>query len=370
MRVVIDATPLLLRSAGVKNYLYYWIRHLQALAEGDEVRAFPAIRLPGEVRHEGSVLGRAATLARLAYVGLANYAPLRLLDWTRPGADVFHASHQCWNPPRRGKLTATLYDLTCWLMPELHSGANVRGMRRFARSVLERADGMIAISEHTRQDAVRILGIPAEKIRVIYPGVPDPFFSVTVQQAHDVAEYYGLPVEFILFVGTVEPRKNVDRLLDAYASLPAALRRTVPLVVAGAPGWGPRHTLRRLRSEPGVRYLGYVPESHLPALTAAASVFVYPSLYEGFGLPLAQAMAAGVASVTSNVSSLPEVAGGAALLVDPRDVTELREAMERLLVDPDLRLELAAKARPAARRFTWDASARASLHFFRSVCET
>ncbi|MCS6952738.1 MAG: glycosyltransferase family 1 protein [Bryobacterales bacterium] len=367
MRIVIDATPLLLRSAGVKNHLYYWIRHLQALRDGYDIRAFPAIRLPGQVCHERSVLGSVATWARLAYVGLANYTPLPVLDWTRARADVFHASHQCWNPPRRGKLTTTIHDLTSWLMPELHSRANVRGMRRFARAVLERADAMIAISEHTRADAVAILGLPADRIRVIYPGVPAAFFRVTVPQAHEVAEFYRLPVEFVLFVGTVEPRKNLDRLLDAYAALPASLRKTTPLVVVGPVGWRATATLRRLSSEEGVRYLGYVPEDHLPALTAAASVFVYPSLYEGFGLPLAQAMAAGVACVTSRVSSLPEVAGDAALLVDPENVVELREAMERLLTDYTLRFELGARARARASRYCWKACALTSLEFFRSV---
>lgn len=366
--MAIDATPLLLRSAGVKTYLYYWLRSLQAQAQGFHITAFPAIRVPAEVHHDRSVLERGATLARLIYVGLANNVPLPLLDWTRPRADVFHASHQCWNPPRRSKLTATLYDLTCWLMPELHSRANVAGMKRFARRILERADRLIAISEHTRADAVRILGLPAQQIRVIYPGVAEPYFRVSVGQAHEMAEHYGLPVEYVLFVGTIEPRKNVDRLLDAYTGLPAALRKNVPLVVIGPHGWRTPHTLRRLASMDGVRYLGYVPEAHLPALTAAATVFVYPSLYEGFGLPLAQAMAAGVPSITSNVSSLPEVSGDAALLVNPEDVGELREALERLLRDPDLRWELARRARLRAARFTWQACAAASLDFFRQVC--
>jgi alpha-1,3-rhamnosyl/mannosyltransferase len=368
IRIAIDATPLLLRSAGVKTYLYYWLRSLQAQAQGLHILAFPAVRLPVEVCHDHSVLGRGATLARLIYVGLANYVPLPLLDWTRPRTDVFHASHQCWNPPRRGKLTATIYDLTCWLFPELHSRANVAGMKRFARCVLERAHGLIAISEHTRADAVRILGLPAQHIRVIYPGVAEAYFRVTVRQAHEMAEHYGLPVEYVLYVGTIEPRKNVDRLLDAYAGLPAALRKNVPLVVIGPHGWRTPHTLRRLASTDGVRYLGYVPEAHLPALTAAATVFVYPSLYEGFGLPLAQAMAAGVPSITSNRSSLPEVAGDAALLVNPEDVSELREALERLLGDPDLRWDLARRARLRAERFTWPACAAASLDFFRAVC--
>ena len=139
---------------------------------------------------------------------------------------------------------------------------------------------------------------------------------------------YGLQRPFVLFVGTIEPRKNVDLLLDAWESLPVALRTQYELVVAGPVGWAAETTVARLRA---VRYLGYVPEPDLAPLTAAAEAFVYPSLYEGFGFPVAQAMAAGVAVITSNVSSLPEVAGNAALLVDPRSQSELRAALVRLL---------------------------------------
>ena len=248
-------------------------------------------------------------------------------------------------------------------MPELHPRSNLAAERSFAQ-LARRADRLIAVSECTRQDAVRTLGIAPEKICTIHSGVADAFFDPPAALVDEVRARYGLQRPFVLFVGTIEPRKNVDLLLDAFESLPASMRGHWELVVAGPVGWAADATVARLRH---VRYLGYVPELDLAPLTAAADVFVYPSLYEGFGFPVAQAMAAGVAVITSNVSSLPEVAGNAALLVDPRSQNELRAALVRLLASAGLRKALGLAGRERAREFRWEVCAAKSLEFFREV---
>jgi alpha-1,3-rhamnosyl/mannosyltransferase len=365
MRIAIDATPLLLRSAGVKTYTHNLLLHLRRLAGEDTVLAWPYLHPGDEYSHEESAVGRAGTLARVALLHAANYSRLPLLDWLPPRADVFHTSHQLRNPPRRAKLTATLYDMTCWLAPETHKPRNVWASRLFAERVLPRADGLIAISESTRRDAIRILGFPPEKIAVIYPGIAEAFFRTTPEEARRAAARYRLNKPYVLFVGTVEPRKNLDTLLDAWAQVASPLREEFDLVAAGPVGWGDQRTLERLRSaEGGLRYLGYVPEEDLPGLTAGAAVFVYPSLYEGFGLPLGQAMAAGVPVITSNVSSMPEVAGEAGLLVDPRSPAEIARALERLLPDAELRQKMAQRGIERARRYRWQVSAAETLQFF------
>jgi alpha-1,3-rhamnosyl/mannosyltransferase len=171
-----------------------------------------------------------------------------------------------------------------------------------------------------------------------------------------------------LYVGTVEPRKNLDRLLDAWQTLPASVREAFDLVFAGPQGWQSTGTLARLGAPtPGVRYLGYVPEPDLPGITAGATVFVYPSLYEGFGFPVAQAMAAGVPVITSNLSSLPEVTGGAARLIDPHSPAELHAALDCLLTSPATCAQLAASGRIQAQRFRWDLCARQSIDFFERI---
>ena len=367
MRVAIDAVPLLVRSAGVKNYLYYWTRYLRQEACGADIRLFPFLGEPDLLDHEDSVASPLSTGARLVLLYLLNHIPNDVAGWMDPEVDVFHTCKLLY-PPRRAKLTATLHDLTCWLLPETHSPANVAADKHFADRILQHADGLIAVSQATKDDAVRILNLAPDRIRVIHHGVAAIYFNVTPAQSAAARARHQLQRPYLLFVGTIEPRKNVDLLLNAYRELPASLRDQFDLVLAGPPGWAQSATLARLKQpSPGVRYLGYVPETDLPGLFAGATLFVYPSLYEGFGFPVAQAMAAGTPVITSAVSALPEIAGGAALLVDPRSQAELRDALAQLLTSPTRRQELITLGHVNARRFSWTECARQSLQFFQHV---
>ena len=359
MRIEIDATSLLLRSAGIKNYTYHWIRHLQATsAPGDTVTAFPFLGDLGALNHDGSNIGRFGTLARIATLLTVNRVPL--IDLVTSNAQVFHASNQIRKPPARMALTATVHDLTCWLMPELHTAANVQADENFANQILKRARGLIAVSENSRQDAIRVLNVHPDRIRTIHSGIADEFFDAPP----------GPPKQkpYILFVGTIEPRKNLDTLLDAYEGLRKDLRHEFDLLVAGPAGWAAEKTMARLNGGiQGVHYIGYVAEKDLPGLTAGATVFAYPSLYEGFGFPVAQAMAAGVAVLTSNNSCLPEVAGPGAVCVDPRSAAGLTHALERLLEDQPFRAQLGQAGRQFAERYRWEHCARRSWDFFKRL---
>lgn len=392
MTVTIDATSALLRSAGIKSYTYHLVRALRALvgaaAGADEIRAYPYLNDFGRLDHEGSTLSRWGTLARVGVLYLSRSTPL--LDAIVAGSDVFHASNQVRRAPRGVKLTATVHDLTCWLMPEFHTAANVRADRTFAEKILRRADGLIAVSENTRQDAIRVLGIAPERIETIYSGVAEEYFDAkppgslekgTDRSVHIEGSWTGERLRtgdrvvsplverpkrpYVLFVGAIEPRKNLDTLLDAWKLVRRELRDEFDLVIAGPEGWGAEKTLARIRAE--AEYLGYVPEADLPGLTAGATAFVYPSLYEGFGFPVVQAMAAGAPVVTSNTSSLPEIAGDAALLADPRSAAEIANALTRVLESESLRARLRALGRARAENFRWKSCAARSLAFFRRV---
>ncbi len=205
MRVTVDAVPLLVRSAGVKNYLYYWTRHLRQEARGIDVRLFPFLGEPGLLDHQDSVSGPMATGMRLGLLFLLNRFENDIAGWMDPKADVFHTC-KLLHPPRRARLTATVHDLTCWLLPETHSPANVAADLNFAERILRRADGLIAVSEATRQDTVRILKLAPEKIRVIYHGIAEAYFQVTDEAAKAARERLGLKRPYLLFVGTIEPR--------------------------------------------------------------------------------------------------------------------------------------------------------------------
>ena len=358
MRILIDATPLLLRSAGVKTYTYHWIQHLFEEARNEQILTFPKLDNFSALNHERSMASPARTFYQLGMLFAANrFSGVPLLDWTIPKVDVFHASNQVRNPPRKTRLTATIYDMTCRLLPELHTADNIRADESLVRNLISRAEGLIAISENSRQDALRLLKLNPECIETIYPGVADVYFDARATPAER---------PYVLYVGAIEPRKNVDTLLDAWES--STLHRDFDLLIAGASGWAAEKTVARLAARPtGVRHLGYVPEDELPGLTAGARAFVYPSLYEGFGLPLAQAMAANVPAITSNVSSLPEIAGEGALLVDPRSAVEIRLALEKLLTSPSLQQQLRSAGRARAEQFRWKKCARQSLEFFRKL---
>jgi alpha-1,3-rhamnosyl/mannosyltransferase len=367
MRIFIDAIPLLVRSAGVKNYLFHWIVELRRLLGDDRVRLFPFLdRLPA-LDHEGSVVDGPGTLGRQALFFAMNRWPNHIADLMAPAEGIFHAT-KLIHPPRQLRLTATLHDVTCWLMPEFHQASNVAAEKRFAEVIWKRASGLIAVSENTRRDAIEVLGLKPEAIRVVHPGVAQPFFEATEASAAAARAKYGLGRPYALYVGTIEPRKNLDRLLDAWQTLSAPVREEFELVVVGPQGWRSERTMARLReTREGVRYLAYVPEPDLPGITAGATIFVYPSLYEGFGFPVAQAMAAGVPVITSNVSSLPEVTGGAAELVDPRSEAELGAALERVLTSAGTRERLASAGRRRAACFRWERCARESAEVFAAI---
>jgi glycosyltransferase involved in cell wall biosynthesis len=214
---------------------------------------------------------------------------------------------------------------------------------------------------------LNILDLSSERVEVIYPGVPESFFEATAADVHAVREKHGLRRPYVLFIGTIEPRKNVPGLIAAYSKLPRATREEYELVLAGPVGWSEPETVEQIRHAEGVRCLGYVPEPDMPGITAGAVALAYPSFYEGFGFPVAQAMAAGVPVMTSDLSSLPEIAGDAALLIDPQSTEEMRNALDRLLTSPELRARLGGAGRRRAQQFRWDLSARKSLEWFARI---
>lgn len=368
MRVVLDVCSILLRSSGVKNYIYFWALALKEAAGSNSLSFYPMVRTLGPLNHQQSNQTRFDTSLRIQIMNLMNVRNNPFVNLAFRSADLVHVSQHMRNFPNGPKVTATLFDMSCWTVPETHQPANVRATRQYAESILKRAHGIIAISASARDDAIKILGIPPERLEVIHPGVSPDFFNVDPAIIDAVRARYGLTKPYVLSLGTIEPRKNMDLLLDAYESLPEPVRHEYPLVIAGPEGWCAPSTIARLRSPQSPwRYLGYVPEGDLPGLTAGASVFVFPSLYEGFGLPLAQAMAAGVAGITSNVSSLPEIAGEAALLIDPRSKAELQAALMRLLSSPSERMELGKRARSRAESYSWEIAARKSWTFFERI---
>ncbi|HHS97987.1 MAG TPA: glycosyltransferase family 1 protein [Chloroflexi bacterium] len=268
----------------------------------------------------------------------------------------------------RTRTVLTVHDLSFLHYPDHFVPKLVRYLESVVPRSVARADRVLADSEATRADLIRLLGVPPEKVEVLYSGV-DPRFRPEPEpgERERLRARYGIGDQpYILSVGTLQPRKNFVRLIRAFARLRSAPLRLAPrLLIAGGRGWLYEEVLEEAeRRGDRVRLLGFVDDADLPALYRNARLFVFPSFYEGFGLPVLEAMACGVPVVCSSASSLPEVAGDAALLVDPHDEEGLAAAMERALADETLRAEMRARGLQQAARFTWDRAARQLLSVF------
>jgi len=275
--------------------------------------------------------------------------------------DVFYSPDFVLPPTRRASRTLlTVHDLSFLHHPEAFVPALLRYLERVVPRSIARADLVLADSAHTRFDMVSRLGVPPDKVRVLYSGVrpcfqPKPASSGERERLQ--ARYGFGEGPYVLSLGTLQPRKNYVRLIRAFNQLPDHLADQ--LLIAGGRGWLYEEILAEARQHADrVRLLGFVDDTDLPALYRHAALFAFPSLYEGFGLPVLEAMACGVPVVCSNSSSLPEVAGDAALLVDPLDTDRLAVAMACVLGDAVLRQDMVARGLAQASGFTWELAAR------------
>jgi glycosyltransferase involved in cell wall biosynthesis len=272
-------------------------------------------------------------------------------------------------PPTRARTLLTIHDLSFLVHPQTHLPSMVRYLSGAVPRSLRRADLVVADSLATRDDLARLLGVDAGRVRVVYPGVGPQFRPLDPRACEPVRARLGLPERFLLFVSTISPRKNLVGLLEAYAPV-ARGRPDVDLVVIGQRGWLYEEVfaaVERLGLGPRVHLPGFVHDKDLPAVYNLALASVYPSLYEGFGLPALEALACGTPLVTADNSSLPEVAGDAALLVDATDTAALARAIQRLIDDAELRARLSAAGPAQAGRFRWDQAARQILECYRAV---
>lgn len=369
INLLVDSTPLLSSGAGIKSYLYYWSKALEASRGKNQLSRFPWLPNTRTFQTDHSLVGPWMTKANLILLHYGvNKAGSPIVNLLARHADIFHISSHTRAAPKRPKLTATIYDLTCWLTPELHEGANVEATRAFGERFWPHAAALIAISHSAKDDAVYTLGLRPERIHVIYPGVAPQFFDPPAHLVRRVQLKYSLNRPYFLFVGTIEPRKNLPLLLSAWTAIPESRREGLELVIVGPFGWESPGVRARLSDPPKrVRYLGHLPEEDLPGLTAGALALVYPSLYEGFGFPIAQAMAAGVPVVTSNNSSMIEISEGCALHFDPRSESEISSSLTRIIEDPEIRASLGREGRLRAERFRWETSAKSSWQLFERI---
>ncbi|MCX7044883.1 MAG: glycosyltransferase family 1 protein [Candidatus Sumerlaeota bacterium] len=299
-----------------------------------------------------------------------NFPPI---EWLIGACDVFHSPAAYIPPQRRGARVTTFTDLYFLRHPEHCHWLGGQYLAEYLPRVARRMDCIIAISQTTANDAVELLGVERDRIRVTLLGVDERFQPVAdPQRLQAVRARYSLPSEFILTVATLEPRKNLPRLLQAYHLLHETMTGVPPLALAGGGGWKNSElwkTIEELRLADRVLFPGYIAVEDLPAVYSLASVFALPSLYEGFGLPLVEAMACGTPAVASDTPALAEVAGGAALLADPMSPEAIAAALKEAIASDTTRERLRRQGLERAKQFSWRRCAEQTLAAYRQAVE-
>jgi len=358
------------RQAGVSRYTEALIRELPALAPDDEFVVFAGRARPPENRQFDpriewvhSPLPTAKPGVRIAWEqtsGLSIAQRYRL--------DVIHAPVNVTPVVSGAPRVVTIHDLAFHLYPEQYPGAKQRYLRAMTRVSVRRASRVISVSDATRRDIIRLYGCPPERVSTVNNGVGPEFRRLPEDEIARFREQNHLPEQFILFLGTLQPRKNLETLLRAYARV--ANQTGWRLVVVGAAGWSyePTYaTVVELGLTDSVTFAGFADPSELPLWYNAAGMLVYPSVYEGFGLPAVEAMACGTPVIAANNSSLPEVVGDAGLLVGTKDVEAMAHAIATLVRDPELRHELSRRGCQRAAAFSWRKTAEATLDVYRDA---
>jgi len=287
--------------------------------------------------------------------------------------DVFHGLDHASLPlfNKRGKFVITIHDIITFIFPEFFTWKHRKIINFMLPKMLARADKLIADSHSTKNDLSQFFKIDDAKITVIHLGLEERFKIVSFQEIEKIRKKYHIKDDYILFVGVLEPRKNIVSILGALSILKQTGKlRGRKLVVAGKTGWLFKEIFKKVQEsklEKDVIFTGFVNEEDLPALYSGALFSVFPSLYEGFGLPVLEAMGCGTPVITSKVSSLPEVVGDAAILVDPMNIEELAWRMEMLCESSDLREELGKKGLERSKLFSWEKTAQKTLEVYKEL---
>ena len=367
MRVGVDARLMYHQPAGISRYTGHLLQAMAELDKDDEFIIFQHRKHQTPLVEQANF--RRATLYAPVHHRLEQAA--LTVEFYRFPLDLLHSTD--FIPPLHApcKTVITVHDLAFLHYPYFLTTTSATYYGQIDKAVV-RANHIIVPSEHTKQDLIGQIGVSAEKISVIYEAANPSFAPLPLAPTRAaITAKYGLPATYVFFVGTIEPRKNVTGLLQAFHHLRTHYDLPeVGLAIAGGPGWLYDETMETVKSlglEGVAHFLGRVPDEDLQQLYVGARCHIHPAFYEGFGLPPLEAMACGTPTIVSNVSSLPEVVGDAALLVNPRDSEEIAVALHRLLTNDVLHAELREKGMQRARTFSWERAAQRTLEVYRHV---
>ena len=380
MKVILSIEPVRFPLTGIGRYTYELAKHLKEIAEVEELKFLTGYRftdLPEPKQAEGTNKGSSTKLRQAVLKNSLTrelyslVSPLLKQHALRGYADHVYHGPNFYLPPFAGPSVCTFHDLSIFAWAHCHPPERVKYMRKEIAATLKRANMLITDTETTRQEVAAYFSWPLDKIRAVPLACSDDFRPRSLEEIKPALTKHGISYQgYSLYVGTIEPRKNLDVLLDAYALLPHGIRQQWPLILIGYYGWRNEQLHARIETamaEGWARYLGFVAADDLPLIYAGARVFVFPSLYEGFGLPILEAMASGIPLVCSNASTLPEVAGEAAAMCDPTDVDGLSELINRALQDESWRELAVKKGLQQAVKFSWQRCAKDTAAVYKEI---
>jgi glycosyltransferase involved in cell wall biosynthesis len=371
-----DATPLLGQRSGVGHYTKRLLSAIMA-SRPDWIYHFYSNRPLGAL--DDGLLGA---------VEIESYFPASRWLWMqtalpqiirRDNPDLCHFTNALAPVNLSRPYVITIHDASLFLYRRYHPWSRIAAMRLLLPAVARRASAVIVPSFIARRDLLETLDLAPECVHVIYEAAPEWFCRVTDEAQSDaLRRKYNLPEEFVLFLGTLEPRKNLEGLIRSLAQLYRRGRR-IPLVLVGQQGWhmeghrgrpGLQALVGNLGLEPYIHYLGYVPTADLPGLLSLSTIFAFPSLYEGFGLPAVEAMACGASVLTSRNTAMAEICGDAVHFIDPYNVDDIANGLELLLADADYRRQLSQRALCQAKRYSWKRAAEETIAVYNKVLAT
>ncbi len=375
MKIGIDVTPILYEGTGIGQYTKQLVKHLLAQnPEDDFVLFYSTLRGYGKIRNKITEIAASPSAPRndkIRIVGLPlppafwqivwNRFNLIKIEWLIGRVDVFH----CWDyliPPSDCPRVVTIHDITPILYPETHIASIVYNFKIVLEKIRREKITVLTVSENSRNDLIRHCKLNEQQAYVVYNGKDE---SVACEVA--TKNQYG---DYVLFVGTREPRKNISKAIEAFTLLAKKYSR-LQLMIVGKYGWGKEDESVNFRTyESRIKKMGYVKRKDLVRLYVNAICLVYPSLYEGFGLPVLEAMNLGCPVVTSNISSLPEIGGAAVVYVNPQNVQEIAAAAGRFIESNELRQEYIKKGHEQAKKFSWEKCARGTKNIYKKIITT
>ncbi len=367
MRTGIDIKSTLKRKTGIGYYTFNLISHLAKIDTTNNYFLYSCIKFFSH-KKKLPLLPGANFSHRVNRFNLP-------LDLVIGGVDVFHTSSYNISPPKNSKLVLTVHDVIHKAYPRGHSRETREEIDKNLKRILKKADMLIAVSETTKTDILKWYSVSAEKIKVIYSGVNQQINQIEKSSSlfNRLKEKYNISDRFLLFVGTIEPRKNIEGLIRAYQILKTEHNLPHQLVVVGMKGWmysGVFELVKTYGLENKVIFTDYIPSESqdLNLLYNFAEIFIYPSFYEGFGFPIIEAFKCGIPVIASNISSCAEIAGNAAILINPNNSDEIVKAVLKIINDPNLRNQLKLKGLTRSGFFSWEKAARKTLEVFEEVC--